>query len=130
MSILPWLNKKDKTQVQMPAEDESPVSESSSEKRKSKRLERREQLYKVVRDSMTRSGVLSADYKYKVLSMDAGGGQYLVMVDCNNPEIGVPDRLNTIEDMIAKTAMSAHDIEVTAVYWRFHSKHSDAAVND
>lgn len=129
MSILPWLNKKEKTQVEMPAEDETPSSETSSEKRKSKRLERREQLYKVVRDSMTRSGVLSADYKFKVLSMDSGGGQYLVMVDCNNHEVGAPARLNSIEDMIAKTAMSAHDIEVTAVYWRFHASQSDTAAN-
>lgn len=113
----------------MPADDESPSSETPSEKRKSKRLERREQLYKVVRDSMTRSGVLSADYKFKVLSMDSGGGQYLVMVDCNNPEVGTPARLNSIEDMIAKTAMAAHDIEVTAVYWRFHANQSDTAAN-
>jgi len=121
MSVLSWLNKKEKTLTEVPVEDESPVSESPSEKRKSKRLERREQLYKVVRDSMTRSGVLTADYKFKVLSMDSAGGQYLVMVDCSNPAVAVPERLNTLEEMIAKAAMSAHEIEVTAVYWRFNA---------
>ena len=129
MSLLPWLNKKEKSQVQIPVEDESPVSETPSEKRKSKRLERREQLYKVVRDSMTRSGVLSADYKFKVLSMDAGGGQYLVMVDCNNAAVCEPERLNGIEDMLAKAAMSAHEIEVTAVYWRFNPAASEQSAS-
>jgi hypothetical protein len=121
MSILPWLNKKEKTQVETPVEDDSPISETPSEKRKSKRLERREQLYKIVRESMTRAGVLSADYKFKVLSMDTGGGQYLVMVDCNYAAVCEPERLNGIEEAISKAAMSAHEIEVTAVYWRFNA---------
>ena len=120
MSLFPWLNKKTKSQVEMPAEDDSPVSETQADKRKSKRLERREQLYKVVRDTMTRSGVLSAEYKFKVLSMDSGGGQYLVMVDCFNASLGVAERLNEIEANIARVADSAHDIDVNAVYWRFN----------
>jgi hypothetical protein len=127
MSLFPWIRKKNKSHVNLPTEEEaeadgqeqSSLTESSSEKRKSKRLERREQLYKVVRDAMTRSGILSAEYKFKVLSMDAGGGQYLVMVDCHNPSVAMADRLNAIEAMIAKAAMNANEIEVTAMYWRF-----------
>ena len=119
MSLLPWLNKKTKSQVELPTEEDAPISETQSDKRKSKRLERREQLYKVVRDAMTRAGILSAEYKFKVLSMDSGGGQYLVMVDCFNPTLGVPERLNELEANIARVADSAHDIDVNAVYWRF-----------
>ena len=44
-------------------------------------MARRELLYAVVRDAMTRAGVLSAGYKFKVLSLDARGRQFLVMVD-------------------------------------------------
>jgi len=120
MSLFPWLNKKTKSQVEIPAEDDGAISETQADKRKSKRLERREQLYKVVRDTMTRSGVLSAEYKFKVLSMDSGGGQYLVMVDCFNAALGVPERLNEIEANIARVADSGHDIDVNAVYWRFN----------
>jgi hypothetical protein len=122
MSLFPWIAKKEKSQVNLPDDDEQEHGQQDatpSEKRKSKRLERREQLYKVVRDSMTRSGILSAEYKFKVLSLDAGGGQYMVMMDCHNPEVAVPDRLNGIEAMITKAALSGHDIEVTAMYWRF-----------
>jgi hypothetical protein len=128
MSLFPWINKLAKSQVNTTedAEDSTP-SESPSEKRKSKRLERREQLYKVVRDSMTRSGILAAEYKFKVLSMDAGGGQYMVMLDCHNPSVAVPDRLNAIEEMITKAAMTTHDIEVTSMYWRFPPASSKTA---
>ena len=124
MSLFPWIAKKNKAQVNLADESEEDNNQNDatpSEKRKSKRLERREQLYKVVRDAMTRSGILSSEYKFKVLSMDAGGGQYMVMMDCHNPEVAVPDRLNAIEEMIAKAAHSAHDIEVTSMYWRFPS---------
>ena len=49
--------------------------------RKSERLERRELLYTVVRNAMTRAGVLSASFKFKVLSLDSRGRQYLIMMD-------------------------------------------------
>lgn len=131
MSLFPWIAKKNKLEVNLPSEeDEAPTSISPSEKRKSIRLERREQLYKVVRDAMTRSGILSAEYKFKVLSMDAGGGQYMVMMDCRNASVAVPDRLNAIEDMITKAAQSAHEIEVTSMYWRFPSQEHHAPHTD
>ena len=49
--------------------------------RKQERLERRELLYAVVREAMVRAGVLSSSYKFKVLSLDQRGRQFLVMVD-------------------------------------------------
>lgn len=86
--------------------------------RKTERLERRELLYGVVRESMTRAGVLAASYKFKVLSLDPRGQQYLVMMDLANQSAGDTNRLAEIEALIAQGAKVRHNIEVTAVYWR------------
>jgi hypothetical protein len=88
--------------------------------RKNERMVRRELLYTVVRDAMMRAGVLSASYKFKVLSLDARGRQFLVMVDLARDYGGETSRLAEIEAMIAQGAKSRHDILVTAVYWRMN----------
>lgn len=93
-----------------------PVSHAAN--RKTERLERRELLYGVVRDAMIRAGVLAASYKFKVLSLDARGLQYLIMMDLANQSAGDTGRLADIEAMIAQAAKARHDIVVTAVYWR------------
>lgn len=90
--------------------------------RKSERHERRELLYNVVRDSMIRAGVLAASYKFKVLSLDTHGLQYLVMMDLLNQSAGDAIRLAEIESVIAQTAKMRHDITVTAVYWRVNEQ--------
>lgn len=88
--------------------------------RKSERMARRELLYSVVRESMTRAGVLSASYKFKVLSLDARARQFLVMVDlAPAPGLDTP-RFGEVEAMIAQGAKNRYDIIVTAVYWRLH----------
>lgn len=86
--------------------------------RKQERMERRELLYAVVREAMVRAGVLSSSYKFKVLSLDPRGRQFLVMVDLAYGGGADTNRLAEIEAMIAQTAKSRHDILVTAVYWR------------
>jgi hypothetical protein len=86
--------------------------------RKSERMARREVLYAVVREAMMRAGVLSASYKFKVLSLDARGRQFLVMVDLARDTGGETERLAEIEAAIAQTAKSRYDIVVSAVYWR------------
>ena len=96
-----------------------PVEASGS--RKTERIERREQLYGVVRDAMTRAGILSASYKFKVLSLDPRGKQYLIMMDLSNRSAGDADRLAEIESLIAQTAKSRYEILVTAVYWRVNA---------
>lgn len=96
------------------------TSSSHAANRKSERLERRELLYTVVRDAMTRAGVLSASYKFKVLSLDSRGRQYLIMMDLARKDAGAPERLAEIEGVIAQNAKTRHDILVTAVYWRLH----------
>jgi hypothetical protein len=84
--------------------------------RKQERMARRELLYAVVREAMVRAGVLSSGYKFKVLSLDPRGQQFLVMVDLAGP--ASTTRLAEIEAMIAQSAKQRYDVLVTAVYWR------------
>ena len=90
----------------------------SAANRKSERLERRELLYSVVREAMIKAGVLSSSYKFKVLSLDSRGCQYLIMMDLAREYVGETVRLAEMEGLIAQQAKSRHDILVTAVYWR------------
>src|SRR6188768_2986436 len=86
--------------------------------RKQERLERRELLYAVVREAMVRAGVLSSSYKFKVLSLDQRGRQFLVMVDLAQGAASETRRLAEIEAMVAQSAKARYDILVSAVYWR------------
>jgi len=99
----------------------------SAANRKNERLERRELLYAVVREAMIRMGVLSSSYKFKVLSLDSRGRQYLIMMDLARQYMGDPARLAEVETSIAQNAKSRHDILVTAVYWRVN-EHVTAGV--
>jgi hypothetical protein len=95
--------------------------------RKHERMARRELLYVVVRESMVRAGVLTSGYKFKVLSLDGRGRQFLVMIDLSRDCGLETGQLGEIEAMIAQSAKARHDILVTAVYWRM-SEH--VAVGD
>ncbi len=86
--------------------------------RKKERMARRELLYSVVREAMMRAGVLSASYKFKVLSLDGRGRQFLVMVDLARDSATETAQLAELEALIAQAAKSRYDIVVTAVYWR------------
>jgi hypothetical protein len=94
------------------------VANGQPANRKHERMGQRELLYTVVREAMTRAGVLSASYKFKVLSLDPRGRQFLVMVDLAHDSGGETARLAEIEALIAQSAKSRHDIIVSAVYWR------------
>ncbi len=67
---------------------------------------------------MTRVGILSSSYKFKVLSLDSRGSQYLIMMDLARLLAGEAERLSEIEALIAQSAKSRHDILVTSLYWR------------
>lgn len=97
-----------------------PAPPDHAANRKNERMERRELLYTVVRDAMVRAGVLSASYKFKVLSLDQRGRQFLVMMDLAREYGGETVRLSEIEALIAQTAKTRYDILVTAVYWRIN----------
>lgn len=102
-----------------PAKSSSGGSEHAAN-RKTERMARRELLYSVVRESMVRAGVLSQSYKFKVLSLDQRGRQFLVMMDLASEFGGETHRLAEIEAMIAQSAKARYEILVTAVYWRMN----------
>jgi len=116
------LGQADATQPVIPGDSQGEKSSTQGVghaiNRKSERHEQRELLYGVVRDAMTRAGVLAASYKFKVLSLDPRGRQYLIMMDLVQGSAGEVGRLAEIEALLAQTAKLRHDILVTAVYWR------------
>ncbi len=99
-------------------EDGSSQPTPSGSDRKSLRLTHRERLYSAVKDVMIRSGVLAASYRFKVLSLDAQGRQYLIMMDLLKEGIGELKSLAEIESQIVQAAKVRHDLMVTGVYWR------------
>jgi hypothetical protein len=101
---------------------------SSSEERRAVRGSNREKLYAVVRDGMTRAGVLTASYKFKVLSLDARGESFLVMMDLVSSAKEDAGRLSEIEALITHNAKARHDLAVVGVYWRL-SDHVTAGLS-
>lgn len=97
-----------------------PAPAEHAANRVNERMERRELLYIVVRDAMVRAGVLSASYKFKVLSLDQKGRQFLIMMDLAREYGGETARLSEIEALVAQTAKARYDIAVSAVYWRIN----------
>ncbi|MCA3239137.1 MAG: hypothetical protein ACK5RC_10180 [Curvibacter sp.] len=95
-----------------------PLAKEQAVDLKSQRLERRELLYAVVRESMARVGMLSSSYKYKVLSLDSLGNEYLIMMDLPREMAEHIGQLAEIEQVITQNASQRHHIDVTAVYWR------------
>lgn len=104
-----------------------------SAERRVKRHARREQLYVAIRECMTRAGVLSASYKFKVLSLDQRGDQFLVMMDVAPGLGGQAGKLTEIETVLISSAKSIYSIYVTSVYWRTDNRaaapHTVNAVN-
>ena len=89
--------------------------------RRNERNARRELLYQVVRESMVRAGVLSSGYKFKVLSLDQRGKEFMVMIDLAAEYAGEMDKLAEIETLVARSAKIRHDVQVQALYWRFNT---------
>lgn len=92
--------------------------------RRGRRILRREQLFSVVRESLIRGGVLSTSYEFKVLTLDANGDSFLVLIDLALPAAVMPDEyLLEIERWIQSSAQSRHTMEVRSVYWRRKAVH-------
>lgn len=89
-----------------------------SEDTKSHRHARREELYVAIRESMTRAGVLSSRFKFKVLSLDQQGNTFLVMMDLTTDASAPAESLTDMEQQIMRHAMARFDIAVSSVYWR------------
>lgn len=86
----------------------------------------REAVYEAIREVMTRSAILSASYKFKVLSLDRLGSSYLAMIDLSSITSDAVLRPAQMETQIIQRALTAHQITVSAVYWRLNET---AAVN-
>lgn len=102
----------------VPAPLKAAAEQSSGQK--TQRHAKRELLYAAVREAMIRAGVLSASYKFKVLSLDPRGDQFMVMMDLAQEFGGQTERLAEIEALIAQSAKARYNIRVTAVYWRMN----------
>ncbi len=127
MSLMSWLFPSGKRLKSAPPSTGSGAQrkhqrEPANGKRKVERAARRELLYAVVREAMVRAGVLSASYKFKVLSLDTEGRQFLIMVDLARGAGGDTRNLSEIETLIAQSAKARHGMEVTAVYWRVNEQ--------
>jgi hypothetical protein len=119
MSVLNWFSRKTSAESTSPPSSGMPLeAETVPPTRKSERSARRELLYTTIRECMVRAGVLTAAYKFKVLSLDGHGRQFMVMVDLAGQQDGSTARLAEIEAAIAQAAKARHDIVVKAVYWR------------
>ena len=139
MSFLHWFSAKKALQTRSAASPEAAQADQGGNKsammlpgrleaergapedgRKVKRHARREQMYVAIREAMTRAGVLSASYKFKVLSLDQGGDEFLVMMDLERVAGDPSPQLGAIESLIVQSARLRFEISVPAVYWRVH----------
>jgi hypothetical protein len=69
---------------------------------------------------MIRAGVLAASYKFKVLSQDAQGQEFLVMLDLADSTVSANLRMRELETVIIQAAKMRHNITITGVYWRIN----------
>lgn len=116
MSFLNWFSAKPATVSPQPA---VPDAARYREHSRLKRHARRDHLYVAIRDAMTRAGVLSASYKFKVLSLDQPGEKFMVMLDLAKGFDGPPGQLAVMEALIIQSAKARCEVMVPAVYWRF-----------
>ena len=95
---------------------------------KHQRAANRERLFGVVRENMIRAGVLSSTYKFKVLTLDPAGQQFIVMVDWQ-PGAARTDAATglMLEQGLQQLARERLGFRVKAVYWRHASAKADRA---
>ncbi|WP_439590129.1 hypothetical protein [Hydrogenophaga sp.] len=97
--------------------------------RRGRRILRREQLFSVVRESLIRAGVLSTSYEFKVLTLDATGDTFLVLIDLALPAQAMPDEyLLEIERWIQQSAKTRHEMDIRSVYWRRKAVHDQVGM--
>lgn len=88
-------------------------------RRRDRRTGQRDLLHKVVRDTMIGMGVLSSQFKFKVLSLDQDSVQFIVMIDLSEQFDQELSALVDIEEAIARRAESLHrKLKVKSIYWR------------
>ena len=122
MSWLNWFSRKSPPVPGAPASSAFPERTGSDSQLDSRlrdtRIDRRERLYGVVRASLIEAGVLTSNYKFKVLALDDQGQQFLVMVDLAPSWTAMADWRTDIESKIIHAAQAEHGLVITSVYWR------------
>ena len=124
MALFNWFSKKEKPDAVAQPERAASAqpgafqAEQAIDLRKQQRHARREQLYVAIREAMTRSGVLATGYKFKVLSLDQLGNEFMVMVDLAQGVGSGFDQLSNMEAGVIKNARERFEITVPTVYWR------------
>lgn len=92
---------------------------------KQQRAANRELLFGVVRENMIRAGVLSSTYKFKVLTLDPAGQQFIVMIDWQEGASRIDGATHTdLEKGLQQLSQERLGLTVKAVYWR----HAGAAI--
>jgi hypothetical protein len=101
-----------------PAPTAAPDREAADEISRKRRIHR-EQLFVLVRSAMVSVPLPFKSYKFKVMSVDASGLLFVVMIDLVGEVDGSAAALKAIEGLIVSTAATAQDFRVHGVYWRF-----------
>lgn len=96
---------------------QEPESDQRSDHSKARHL-RRDQVFVAIREAMTRTGILSTNYKFKVLSEDPQGNDFMVMMSLNVAAGEPLPALGEMETAIMENALVRFQIIVSAVYWR------------
>ena len=125
MSILNWLVRQPRpapaARPAAPARPAGPrpsVDADASARRKAERAAHRDLIFTIVRESMVRCGILSTRYKFKVMSADMHGHEFIVMVDLPREFMDEPVRLSEIEELVSRSAQARHELVVRGIYWR------------
>lgn len=100
-----------------PAPHQEPETDQRSERAKLRHL-RRDQSFLAIREAMTRTGILSSNYKFKVFSEDQQGNEFVVMMSLVTVADEAVPHFSEMETLIMETAKARFDIVVSAVYWR------------
>jgi hypothetical protein len=111
-----------------PAAAASSAGQDLAAPAKGLRSERREGLFKVVREVMVRAGVRSHAYKFKALALDQQGLGFVLMFDIDPAATDCqPDELLVLEHGLQSLALERMGVTVKSVYWRVQSLDPAAA---
>ncbi|MDQ3058931.1 MAG: hypothetical protein M3R45_05340 [Pseudomonadota bacterium] len=133
MSIFNWFSRQPAQAKSAPADEhnrslpsqkkgsapapQEPEGDQRSERSKLRHL-RRDQVFVAIREAMTRTGVLSSNYKFKVFSEDQQGNEFVVMMNLVTIAGEPLPPFGEMEAMIIDSAKVRFEIVVSAVYWR------------
>lgn len=99
------------------------VKKDDTHKQKQLRTVRREQLSQLVQESMLRSGIVGTAYKFKAISLDAAGEQFLVLFELEGPGLDTQhSHLNQVGESLKTLVHSrAPELHVKQVYWHVNN---------